>query len=85
MSAMRTLAGPLLTGFLSGLALIIAIGSQNTGVLRQALRREHRLPITVITVLSDTLLIFAGIAGLGALVQGNATLLLITRYGGAAF
>ena len=73
------------TGFLSGLALIIAIGSQNAFVLRQALRREHRLPIAVICVLSDTLLIFAGIAGLGALIQDNSALLLVARYGGAAF
>ena len=87
MSDMQTLASaaPLITGFLSGLALIVAIGSQNAFVLRQALRREHRLPITVICVLSDTLLVFAGIAGLGALIQSHARLLLAARYGGAAF
>lgn len=80
-----SLTAPLLAGFLSGLALIIAIGSQNAFVLRQALRREHRLPITVICILADTLLIFAGIAGLGALIGRHPTLLMLTRYGGAAF
>ena len=76
---------PLTAGFLAGLALIIAIGSQNAFVLRQALRREHRLPITVICVLSDTLLILAGIAGLGALIGAHPALIQWTRYGGAAF
>ena len=76
---------PLITGFLSGLVLIVAIGAQNTFVLRQAIRREHRLPITLICALSDAALILAGIAGLGALIQASSTLLTVTRYGGAAF
>lgn len=72
-------------GFLSGLALIVAIGAQNSFVLRQALRREHRLPITVICATTDALLIVAGVAGLGVLIQNNATLLDVARYGGATF
>src|ERR1035437_2319481 len=72
-------------GFLSGLSLIVAIGAQNTFVLQHALRREHRLPVLLICTLSDALLICAGIAGLGALIQASPTLLAITRYGGAAF
>ena len=73
------------TGLLTGLSLIIAIGAQNTFVLQQALRREHRLPVMLIRALSDAVLIVAGIAGLGALILSNPTLLAITRYGGAAF
>lgn len=72
-------------GFLSGLALIVAIGAQNSFVLRQALRREHRLPITLICATTDALLIVAGVAGLGVLIQNNATLLNVARYGGATF
>ena len=72
-------------GLLTGLSLIVAIGAQNTFVLQQALRREHRLPVMLICALSDALLIVAGIAGLGALILSNPTLLAITRYGGAAF
>lgn len=79
------IAPQLAAGFFSGLALIIAIGSQNAFVLRQALRREHRLQITLICVLADATLIFAGIAGLGALIQAHTGLVLIARYGGAAF
>jgi len=73
------------TGAFSGLALIVAIGSQNAFVLRQSLRREHRLPITMICVAADVILIFAGIAGLGAIVQTHSELLMLARYGGAAF
>ena len=74
-----------ITGLLTGLSLIVAIGAQNTFVLQQALRREHRLPVMLICALSDAVLIVAGIAGLGALILANPVLLAITRYGGAAF
>jgi L-lysine exporter family protein LysE/ArgO len=74
-----------IAGFLSSLVLIVAIGAQNSFVLRQAIRREHRLPITLICAVSDAALILAGIAGLGAMIQANNTLLAAARYGGAAF
>lgn len=72
-------------GFLSGLVLIVAIGAQNTFVLRQAILRQHRLPITLICASADVILILAGIAGLGVLIQTNSTLLAVARYGGALF
>ncbi len=72
-------------GFLSGLVLIVAIGAQNSFVLRQGIRREHRLPIALICILSDVALIAIGISGLGALIQASSTLLAIARYGGAVF
>lgn len=74
-----------LKGFATGGALIVAIGSQNAFILRQGLRREHVLPLVAFCALSDAALIFAGIGGAGALIRGNALLLEITRYGGAAF
>lgn len=73
------------TGFATGLALIVAIGSQNAFVLRQGIRREHVLPLVLFCALSDALLIAAGIGGAGALIRGNDTLLALTRYGGALF
>ena len=75
----------LITGFLSGAALIIAIGAQNSFVLRQGIRCEHVLPIVLICASADTLLIAAGIAGLGTLIKSVPLLLEVTRYGGAAF
>lgn len=75
----------LLSGFLSGAALIIAIGAQNSFVLRQGIRREHVLPIVLVCAGADAMLIAAGIAGLGALIKSAPLILDVTRYGGAAF
>ena len=72
-------------GMATGLALIVAIGSQNAFVLRQGIRREHVLPIVLFCAVADALLILAGIGGAGAFIQGNALLMDISRYGGAAF
>jgi len=72
-------------GFATGLALIVAIGSQNAFVLRCGLRREHVLPLVAFCALSDAVLIAAGIGGAGVLIQGNTTLMTLTRYGGALF
>jgi L-lysine exporter family protein LysE/ArgO len=75
----------LAAGFFTSLALIVAIGSQNAFVLRQGIRREHVLPLVLFCGVSDALLIVAGVAGAGALVQNNPSVLALTRYGGAAF
>ena len=74
-----------LTGFATGLGLIIAIGAQNAFVLRQGLRREYVFPIVLFAALSDALLIIVGIAGLGALIQGFPIALEVIRYAGAAY
>ena len=75
----------LIAGFLSGTALIIAIGAQNSFVLRQGIRREHVLPIVLVCAGADALLIVAGIAGLGALIASVPVVLDVARYGGAVF
>jgi L-lysine exporter family protein LysE/ArgO len=72
-------------GLATGLALIVAIGSQNAFVLRCGIRREHVLPVVLFCAASDALLIAAGVGGAGALLRGNALLMNITRYGGALF
>ena len=79
------MAADLIAGFLSGAALIIAIGAQNSFVLRQGIRREHVLPIVLVCAGADALLIVAGIAGLGALIESMPMVLDLARYGGAAF
>ncbi len=73
------------TGLATGLALIVAIGSQNAFVLRQGIRREHVLALVLFCALSDALLIALGVAGAGALIQRHPGLLTLTRYGGALF
>jgi L-lysine exporter family protein LysE/ArgO len=75
----------LVTGFIAGLALIVAIGAQNAFLLRQGLRREHVLPLVAFCALADAGLIVAGVAGLGAIIEAQPVALHIIRYGGAAF
>ncbi len=76
---------PLLTGFATGLSLIVAIGAQNAFVLRQGIRREHVGTAVLICMVSDILLIFAGIAGLGALLEVAPWFITVARLGGAGF
>lgn len=73
------------SGFLLGASLIIAIGAQNAFVLRQGLQRRFVLPVCLICALSDAVLIVAGVAGLGALVQRSPGLLTLVTAGGAIF
>ncbi|MDO5681431.1 MAG: LysE/ArgO family amino acid transporter [Propionibacteriaceae bacterium] len=74
-----------LSGLGFGLSLIVAIGAQNAFVLRQGLRREHVGPVVALCALSDLVLICAGVAGMGALVQQVPLAMLVARFGGAAF
>ena len=76
---------PVLFGFVTGLSLIVAIGAQNAFVLRQGIRNEHVLPVVILCAVSDLVLIVAGVAGVGALVNAYPQLMTIARYGGAAF
>ena len=73
------------TGFLTGLTLIIAIGAQNAFVLRQGLRRDYIFMVVVFAALSDALLVFTGILGLGQLIVSVPYLLEILRFAGAAY
>ena len=54
------------SGFLLGLSLILAIGSQNAFVLKQGIKREHIFFICLFCAVSDAPLISAGVAGFGA-------------------
>ena len=73
------------TGFATSLALIVAIGSQNAFVLRQGILRQHVATLVLFCAMSDAILIVAGVAGLGALVQSSPVFLEVTRMGGALF
>jgi L-lysine exporter family protein LysE/ArgO len=54
----------LITGFLLGLSLIIAIGAQNAFVIRSGILRNHIFYIALFCAISDSLLIVIGIAGI---------------------
>jgi L-lysine exporter family protein LysE/ArgO len=76
---------PFLTGFGIGAGLIIAIGAQNAFVLRQGLARQHVFAVATICAICDAVLIVAGVAGLGALIQANPSWMAIIAGGGVAF
>ena len=72
-------------GLLTGLSLIIAIGAQNAYVLRQGLRRSHVGLVVAICAISDLLLIVAGVAGIGVLVDRAPWAVDLIRWLGVAF
>jgi L-lysine exporter family protein LysE/ArgO len=76
---------PLLVGFIASFTLIAAIGAQNAFVLRQGIRGEHVLTVVAVCTVCDILLISAGIAGFGALVNAHPSVVDIAKFGGAAF
>lgn len=67
------------------MSLIIAIGAQNAFVIRQGLTKRHVLLVVAICAVSDALLIFLGVAGLGALIAGLPWLLETIRWFGVAY
>lgn len=75
----------LLAGFLTGLGLIVAIGSQNAFVLRQGLLRHHVTLIVVVCALGDVVLELAGVLGMGAVVEAHPTAIKALRWFGAAY
>lgn len=79
------LFSPALTGFSTGLALIVAIGAQNAHVLRQGIRKQHVWLCVVICAASDAILIAAGIAGIGALIEKVDWILPASHAAGALF
>lgn len=74
-----------LQGFLTGAALIVAIGAQNAFVLRQGIRGEHVGVVVLLCIAADALLIAAGVAGLGPLISAHPAGITVARIGGAAF
>lgn len=76
-----------LTGLATGFGLIIAIGAQNTYVLRLGIAGAWRtiLAVVAICAVSDAVLIFAGVLGIGVLVEQVPVALVILRFLGAGF
>jgi L-lysine exporter family protein LysE/ArgO len=68
-----------------GASLIMAIGAQNAHVLRMGVQRSHVALTVAACIVVDVLLIGAGVAGAGALIEGSPMLLALARWGGAAF
>ena len=74
-----------LSGLVTGLSLIVAIGAQNAFVLRQGLRRHHVLLVVGVCALSDLALILAGVAGIGTIIERAPGVLTVVRWFGVVF
>lgn len=74
-----------LPGFALSLSLILAIGAQNAFVLRQGLRGMHVGAVVLTCVVSEAVLIGAGVQGCGALTKAFPQIDLVARWGGALF
>ncbi|MFC6013111.1 LysE/ArgO family amino acid transporter [Nocardia lasii] len=74
-----------LSGLGFGLSLIVAIGAQNAFVLRHGVRGQHVLPVVAVCAVSDIVLIAAGVAGFGAVVESFPAIVTVARYAGAVF
>ena len=63
-----------LTGFILGFSLILAIGAQNSFVLRQGLMGHHVFTVALFCSLSDALLISIGVAGISIFLNNYINL-----------
>lgn len=73
------------SGLTIALGLLVAIGPQNTFVLKQGIARAQIVAIVTVCILCDILLITLGVAGLGAFISSQPMLIRIATWGGAAF
>ena len=76
---------PVLTGFGTGLGLIVAIGAQNAWVLRQGVRREHIGLVIAICSLSDLVLISFGTGAIRVVTGPAPWVLEVLRWGGVVY
>ena len=78
---------PLLSGLGTGLALIVAIGVQNTYLLGLAVSARLRVVTATVVVcaVSDGVLILAGVLGVGVVVERFPVAIVVIRFVGAAF
>jgi len=75
---------PYATGFALSFSLILAIGSQNAFVLRQACLRQHVGPVVLFCVIADAVLILVGVVGLSLFIKDFVDQIAPWLYGGAA-
>jgi L-lysine exporter family protein LysE/ArgO len=74
-----------LAGLAAGSGLIVAIGAQNAFVLRQGLQRQYVGAVVLLCVVADSVLILAGVSGMGLAIKQQPALLQWLRYAGAVF
>lgn len=72
-------------GFGVGISLIIAIGAQNSYVLKNGILKKHVFVTALLCSLLDMILITAGTLGLSSIIDGNKTLMLLSTSFGILF
>lgn len=82
MPSVSAMTSALAAGFGLGLSLIVAIGAQNAYLLQVGVRGRGIGAAVTVCIVSDVLLIGAGVAGLGAAVSGRPTLLEVVKWAG---
>jgi L-lysine exporter family protein LysE/ArgO len=77
----------MLLGFGASLTLIVAIGAQNAYLLRLGVEGRGRVLVTVVLICacSDAILIAAGVAGIGAVLEAAPAAVDVVRLLGALF
>ncbi len=74
-----------LTGLVTCLALIVAIGAQSLFIMRQAVRRDRLMLAVAVCLAGDIVLVFAGTAGVGVVTERAPWVLLALTWGGVAY
>jgi L-lysine exporter family protein LysE/ArgO len=74
-----------LTGLLTCLALIVAIGAQSLFIMRQAIRRDRLMLALACCLAGDIVLIFAGTAGVGVVAERAPWVLQVLTWAGVAY
>lgn len=77
----------MLLGFGASLTLIVAIGAQNAYLLRLGVEGRGRSLVTAVLIcaVSDAVLIGAGVAGIGAVIEAAPAAVDVVRVSGAVF
>jgi len=82
---MPLLIAPVFEGFIVGAGLIMAIGAQNTFLLKQGLKKQHLFLCAITCALADALLIVLGVMGIAEFMDEFPVIANFMRWGGALF
>lgn len=75
----------IVSGFLMGGTLIIAIGAQNSFLIEQSLKRQWTGLFVMLFIVSDGISISLGAMGFGLLIQEVPLLVSVTKWAGVVF
>ncbi|EIM2940897.1 amino acid transporter [Escherichia coli] len=73
------------TGFLVSAGLLVAIGAQNTFVIRQGMKREFVFTVSATCFICDFILMCIGVLGVGKLINDNSILINLLTIAGVLF